>query len=449
MYLKNQKFFILGVSKSGCSVAKYLLEQNSVCYIYEQIRNAKTEKNIDELVSLGAKLVTDLEVDNVLLNSDILIISPGVPINHEISVKAKNAGIRIMGEVEFGVCQFLPTIVAITGTNGKTTTVSMLDAILKEDKIKSVAVGNIGIPITSKLNEIDNQTVCVAEISSFQLEAVYSFCPHISCVLNIAPDHLERHYTMDNYIFLKKRIFKNQRESEYTVLNYDDETVKSFFTETRAKVIWVSAKEKVDGAYRDNGSLCYKGEVVMREDELCLKGEHNIYDALASIACAKLLGVSSRAIAEGLKSFKGIKHRVEFICEKDGVKYYNDSKATNTASTMVAIDMMTEPTVLILGGSEKGENYNLLFEKIKQRPIRHVVLTGASRYAMLNSAGESGVTEITITADFSFAVKIAMMRAEKGDNVLLSPACASFDSFNGYEERGELFAKIVGDKIER
>ncbi len=448
MYCKTQKFFILGASKSGYAVAKYLLERKFNCYIYEQLKNTKLEKNVKELSELGGKILTEADIDDALLCSDVLIISPGVPINHEIAVKAKNAGIRIMGELEFGVCQFLPTVVAITGTNGKTTTVSMIDAVLKKEGVKSHAVGNIGVPITSKISEIHSDTVCVAEVSSFQLESVYSFCPHIACMLNITPDHLERHYSMDNYVFLKKRIFKNQRESEYAVLNFDDKIVKDFYTETRAKVVWFSVKEKVDGAYQENGGLYFKDEFIISQDELSLKGLHNVYDALATIACSKLLGVSTCAIAEGLRTFKGVKHRVELVCEKDGVKYYNDSKATNTASTLAALDMMSEPTVLILGGSEKGENYNYLFEKIKQKAIRHIVLTGASRYAMLNSAGELGVTDITITSDFSFAVKIAIMKAEKGDNVLLSPACASFDCFSGYEERGELFSKIVGDNVE-
>lgn len=445
MYVKRQKFMVLGASKSGCSTAKYLILKGAVCYVYEELKSQKIEESIKELSELGAIIVSPQEIERVLNQIDVVIISPGVPINHEVAVKAKGMGKRIVGELEFGFYHFVPPIVAVTGTNGKTTTVSLIDAILKESNIKSQLVGNVGIPVTSKVNEIDLETVCVAEVSSFQLESVYAFCPHVSCVLNIAPDHLERHYSMDNYLFLKKRIFKNQRESEYTVLNFDDEIVKSFFSETRGKVIWVSLKERVDGAYRENGKLYYKNEYITDESDIRLRGDHNVLDSLFAIATSKLMGADNQSIATALKNFKGVRHRVEFVCEKNGVKYYNDSKATNTASTMVALNELREPTVLILGGSEKGEKYTELFEKIKVSPIKHTILTGASRYNMLSSASETGVTDLTVTADFFVAIKIAKMLAKNGDNVLLSPACASFDNFNNFEERGDAFIKAVGE----
>ena len=332
---------------------------------------------------------------------------------------------------------------AVTGTNGKTTTVTLIDAILKENNIKSHLVGNVGVPITSKIQDVDSDSVCVAEVSSFQLESVYSFCPHISCVLNVTPDHLERHYSMENYIFLKKRIFKNQRESEYTVLNYDDKTVRSFYTEIRSKIIWVSLSEVVDGAYRKDGQLFFNSEYIMQESDLMLKGEHNVCNALFAISCAKILGVSTEKIVSALKNFKGISHRLEFICNKNGVSYFNDSKATNTASTLSALDTLTAPTVLILGGSEKGESYDALFDKIKASFVKHVVITGASRFNMLDAAGRAGYSNLTVTPDFNYAVRIANLIADEGDNVLLSPGCASFDNFNGYEERGNAFKKIV------
>ncbi len=443
MYIKTQKFFVLGVSKSGYFAASYILQNGGTCYVYEELESPRIESSLKELIELGAIKVSLEQASEYVQMSDVIVLSPGVPINHELAVKAKRLGKRIIGEFEFGYLQFAPPIVAVTGTNGKTTTVTLIDQILKENKNKSQLVGNVGIPITSKLIDVDKDTVCVAEVSSFQLESMNAFCPHVSCILNIAPDHLERHYTMENYIFLKKRIYKNQRESEFTVLNFDDKTVRSFFAEIKAKVVWVSVKEKVDGAYRIDGKLYYNGEYIMDENELTLIGEHNVYNALFAIACAKIVGVNTESIVKTLKNFKGVKHRIERICDKNGIKYYNDSKATNTASTISALETMKEPTVLILGGSEKGESYEKLFEAIKQSPVKHVILMGASRYRMLDSAGKVGYSSVTLTADFSFAVKIAALVAQNGDNVLLSPACASFDNFHGFEERGEAFTKIV------
>ncbi|MBQ7235708.1 MAG: UDP-N-acetylmuramoyl-L-alanine--D-glutamate ligase, partial [Clostridia bacterium] len=383
------------------------------------------------------------QAEERLKEIDVLVLSPGVPINHELAVKAKALGKRIMGELEFAYCAFTPPIIAVTGTNGKTTTVTLINAILEKAEKKRQLVGNVGTPMTAKLDEIDADTVCVTEVSSFQLESVNAFCPHISCVLNIAPDHLERHYGMENYIFLKKRIFKNQRESEYAILNFDDSTVKNFFPEVKAKVFWISVKGKVDGAYRKDGKLYCFDEYVIDEADLKLKGKHNVYDALFAIISTRLMGVSTEIIVQALKDFKGVKHRIELVCEKNGVEFYNDSKATNTASTISALGALKKPVVLILGGSEKGEEYDALFDAIKFSPVKHTVLTGASRFNMLDCAGRKGLSDITVTADFNFAVKIAALFASEGDCVLLSPACASYDSFSSFEERGDAFIKAV------
>ncbi len=443
MYVKNQIFFVMGVSKSGFAVAKHILLNGGKCFIYEQLKSQRITKSIDELVSMGAINLKDEDVDATLSISDVLVISPGVPINHEVAVKAKKLGKRIIGELEYAYLQFTPPIVAVTGTNGKTTTVTIIDEIFKRQGLESHLVGNVGIPMSEKLGDVGKNGVMVAEVSSFQLESTNAFCPHVSCITNIAPDHLERHYSMENYVFLKKKIFKNQKESEYCVLNFDDSAVRGFYSEIKAKVVWVSLIEEVEGAYRKDGKLYYYGQMIIEEEKLKIRGEHNVYDVLFAIACACIMGVEADVISQVLQEFKGVKHRIEHICEKNGVTYYNDSKATNTASTISAIESMVKPTVLILGGSEKGEKYEQLFEKIKASPIRHVVLTGASRYKMLDCAGRVGYANLTVTANFNHAVKIAGMVAEQGDCVLLSPACASFDSFDGYEERGNAFKAVV------
>lgn len=443
MYISSQKFLVLGASKSGCAVAKKVINEGGVCYVYEQIKNDKTEKAITNLSECGAIIADDSVIDKVIDEIDVLVISPGVPINHAIAVKCKRKSKRIVGELEFGWSCLKPVTIGVTGTNGKTTTCTMIDEILHQAKKRSFLVGNIGEPITNKLDEINNNSVCVVEVSSYQLESVYSFCPHISCILNVAPDHLERHYSMENYLYLKKRIFKNQRESEYCILNYDDKLLKDCANETRAKVIWVSTTEKVYGAYLQSGYLCYKDQQIINQNDLAMVGIHNVYNALFAIAVAKLLGIDNQTISQALQNLKGVKHRIEHVYTFNGVDYYNDSKATNVASTLSALDCMQKPTVLILGGSEKGEAYNELFEKVKKSPVKHVILTGASKYAMLDCAGKCGYTNVTVTPDFEYAVQISKLLAEEGDNVLLSPACASFDFFNNFEERGDAFTRIV------
>ena len=448
MDIKNQKFLVLGVSKSGYAVGKKILENGGKCFLYEQLRSPSIEEKINELLLLGAMVVGDENVDSVIEEIDVLVISPGVPINNEIAIKAKRRSKRLLGEFEFGLLNLSPLMVAVTGTNGKTTTCSMIDEILKQDKINSNLVGNIGIPLTSKVDEITKKDVCVAEISSYQLETISFFCPHVSCILNIAPDHLERHYTRDNYIFLKKRIYRHQRESEFCVLNYDDVIVKEFYKECRAEVVWVSTKEQVDGAYLLNGELYYKNHKIINQSDLALVGMHNVYNALFAIAVSKIIGVKTESIVQVLKNIKGVKHRIEMVCEKNGVNYYNDSKATNVASTLSALDTLNGPTILILGGSEKGESYEKLFEKIKEKCLKHVILTGASKFNMLDCAGRCDYSNITVTPDLEFAVKIAEVVAECGDNVLFSPACASFDAFKNFEERGERFVELVRGKNE-
>ncbi|MBE7087574.1 MAG: UDP-N-acetylmuramoyl-L-alanine--D-glutamate ligase [Clostridiales bacterium] len=443
MDLYHQKFLVLGVSKSGKAVGDYILKRGCKCYFYEELTSPKIDDAISELTNLGGVFVQRENVDKCLEEVDVIILSPGVPINHRVVIKAKSLNKKIIGELEFGFLQFIPNIVAVTGTNGKTTTVSMINHILNRSGGVSRAVGNVGYPLTLALDDIKVSDVLVAEISSFQLETFDYFKPHISCVLNITPDHLDRHYTMDNYVFLKKRILKNLTESEYAVLNYDDDIVRGFLTDLKAKPVLVSVKQKVLGAYSLDNKLYYNDEFIMETSELSLCGKHNEYNALFVIAVCSLLGVKVQDIKEGLKSFKGVPHRLELIFEKDGIRYVNDSKSTNTGATISALSSITSDTVLILGGSDKGENYIELFNQIKLHPVKHVVLTGDTRFKMLADSTEAGYNEVSVTKNFDTAVKIARLFATSGDTVLLSPACASFDSFSSYENRGKRFAEVV------
>ncbi len=443
MYIKEQKFLVIGISKSGISACQYILNNGGVCYFFEQLNNEKILEAKNQISQLGGIEVDINGAEEILNIIDVVVLSPGVPINHKLSMIAKERKKRIVGEFEFGIEQLIPTIVGVTGTNGKTTTVHLISNVLKEAKRQFSLCGNVGIPITSEIENIANKKIAVAEVSSFQLETISSFCPHIACILNVSPDHLERHYTMENYVYLKKRIYKNQKESEYTLLNYDDDIVKEFSQDTKGKVIWVSTKEKVDGAYFKDSYLYWQDHPILQQKELAISGEHNIYNALFCIAVCSLLGIDRETIAKGLKEFKGIPHRIQLVSDKNGIKYYNDSKSTNTASTINAINSMKGDTILILGGSEKGEKYDNLFKAIKESPIKHTIITGASRFNMLEQAVKQGLIDFSVTPDFYVAIKTAKAMATSGDNVLLSPACASFDKFSGYEERGNAFIKVV------
>ncbi|MCQ2387752.1 MAG: UDP-N-acetylmuramoyl-L-alanine--D-glutamate ligase [Clostridia bacterium] len=449
MYINNQIFFILGISRSGYSASKYIIDRGGKCYIYDDTDSKKSMSAITELVNLGAIKVGDENAEKIIDLCDIIVISPGVKINHKLAMYARSKEKKIMGELEFGFSCFIPPMVAITGTNGKTTTVSLLKCIFDTASCNNELVGNVGIPISSKINEIKKDTICVVEVSSFQLESVADFKPHVSCILNIAPDHLERHFTMDNYIFLKKRIFKNQTESEYTILNYDDEIVKEFSSETRAKVIYVSTKDKVNGAYCLEGRLYYFDEYIMDEKDLSLKGEHNTYNSLFALAVAKLFGVNSAEIKKALEEFRGVSHRIETVGVINGVKYIDDSKATNTSSTITAIKSMDSPTILLLGGSEKGEKYDELFNEIKRGNVKHTFIYGASKLNMMECASRVGLSNYTVVDNFESAVNFSKKFANIGDTVLLSPACASFDEFSNFEERGDKFKLLVGVDVDK
>jgi len=443
MQISSQTFLVLGLSKSGFSACKYIISNGGKCYFYEEYSNKKIDDNVNYILSLGGIRLQKDNVYEYLDKIDVLVISPGVAISHEVAVSARKRGIRIIGEFELGLSSTNPTFVAITGTNGKTTTTYLIDSILEKSKKSYVVCGNIGEPICDKTLMLKNSEICLAEISSYQLETATKICPHIACVLNITPDHLKRHFTMENYVFLKKRIIQNQTSSEFAILNYDDEIVKGFAEDTNAKTIFVSTKGKVNGSYEEDGKLYYLGEYIIDRKDIPLECEYNTYNILYAIAVAKILGVENNIIVDALKNFKGVKHRNQLVAVKGGVYYVNDSKATNTASTISAIKGLKRPTILILGGSEKGEDYKELFENIKRSEVKGVIITGASRTNMLQSAVNCGYYDLTITRSFETAVKVAQRLAEEGDEVLLSPACASFDFFTSFEERGDLFIKMV------
>ena len=442
MYPERQIFFVLGLSRSGKAAAEFLLSRGALVYIYDDVSGERVEKIARALEEQGAKRVDKENFSKMPELCDVLVLSPGIPIDHPIAVSFKRKGKAVVGETELAARYMRCPIVAVTGTNGKTTTVSMLAEIFKTDNVDAYACGNIGTPMIEFCNLCEN-SIAVAEISSFQMETLNSLCPHISVILNITEDHLNRHYNMENYIFLKAKLLKNASEAEYAVLNRDDTIVRGFAEKTKARIVWFSVRERVNGAYLENGTLFYNGEKIMEANELFADGLHNIQNALAAIASAKLMGVKTASIKKALRDFKGIKHRIEFVGEVNGVRYVDDSKGTNVDATVKAVGCMKTETLLLLGGKNKGYDYRKLFDVLKNSKVVHAVLYGENRYELLKCARERGFEGITVCENFAFAVQIASMKATRGQTVLLSPASASFDEFAGYEERGDDFVQIV------
>ncbi len=351
MLFTEQTFLVAGLSRSGIAASEYLREKGAEVYAYDDVESENVAAAQTQLAERGCRIVRKEELDRAAEACDILVLSPGIPIDHPLPVSFKRAGKRVIGEAELGALGLRCPCVAVTGTNGKTTTVAMLEGILNAAGKHAVACGNVGRPLTSCLNELGEDGIAVAEISSFQLETLYSLRPHVAVVLNVTEDHLNRHYNMENYIFLKSRLLKNGGESEYAVLNYDDPVVRGFAEKTRSKVVWFSFRERVDGGYIEDGYFCYRGEKLFPCGELPIGGDHNRANALAAICAARLMGAGNAAISAALKNFRGVKHRLEKVGEVGGVTFIDDSKATNVDSAVKGIGSVKGEIVLLIGGT--------------------------------------------------------------------------------------------------
>lgn len=445
MYFKGQKFLIAGMSVSGESSARFLLERGADVFVYDDIVSDNISKVYDELQALGAHVVTAENLDAAAYKCDILVLSPGIPIDTALPVAFRKQNKLIIGEEELAAMFLRATSVAVTGTNGKTTTLSMLNQMISACGERCVACGNNGNPLIKEVENLTFKDFAVIEISSFQLETLTSLRPHVAVITNVTEDHLNRHYNMENYIFLKSKILRNLRESEFAVLNYDDPIVRGFAKNTKAKVVYFSIQSRVDGAYYENGSVYFNGERYFDINDMALGGVHNIYNALACVAVAGIMGFDRRRAGEALCAFKGVSHRIEKVREVNGVTYIDDSKGTNVDATIKAAQAMNSPTVLLLGGKDKGDDYVPLFTGLSSTPVVHAIIYGENRFKMLNAAIKAGFVSFSLCAEFETAVKLAQFTAKPGQCVLLSPASSSFDSFANYEERGDAFKQLVED----
>ncbi len=443
MYLQTETFMVMGLSRSGIAAATFLLERKAKgVYLYDDVESESVQKARERLVSLGATDVEKGHIEEAEKLCSCLVLSPGIPIDNPVPVLFKKAGKRIVGESELGALYVRALPVAVTGTNGKSTTVAMIDAVLKGAGKKSVACGNNGAPYLS-FTSLSEEDFAVVEVSSFQLETLHSLRPHVAVVLNVSEDHLNRHYNMENYVFLKRKLLKNRTESEYAVLNADDSVVAGFAETTRARVKWFSLERKVDGAYLEGTDLMFGDEKVMGIEELLVFGKHNVQNALACICACKVLGIESDAIQKALRSFKGISHRIERVGTVGGVTYIDDSKGTNVNATLKAVESMKEDTLLLLGGKDKGYDYAPLFEKIGQSRVVNTILYGENRFKILSAAVDAGYERLSLCESFYTAFRIAVLLAKPSQTVLLSPASASFDEFSDFEARGDAFKKLV------
>ncbi|MCI6887051.1 MAG: UDP-N-acetylmuramoyl-L-alanine--D-glutamate ligase [Lachnospiraceae bacterium] len=448
--MSSQKVLVAGSGKSGIAAAKLLLKMGGEIVLYDSNADLDPEK-IKEKFDEDAKLTVVLgELSRTdLLGVELSIISPGIPLNAPFVAVLDEAQIPIWGEIQLAYHVAKGKLAAITGTNGKTTTTALTGEIMKSHYEEVFVVGNIGIPYTETALDTTDASVTVAEVSSFQLETIMDFHPNVSAILNITPDHLNRHGTMENYIEIKERITANQTEEDCVVLNYDDPVLREFGEKEDLKVkvfFFSSTQELKDGMYLDGDDIIYahdgKKETVVNVHELQLLGKHNYENVMAAIAIAIRMDVPMDCIRRTVKAFKAVEHRIEFVLERSGVRYYNDSKGTNPDAAIQAIRAMPGPTVLIAGGYDKHSEYDEWIEEFGDK-VKHLVLIGQTRDKIAECARRHGFTEIMYAEDMPEAVRVCAAYANPGDNVLLSPACASWGMFDNYEQRGEIFKECV------
>lgn len=444
---KGKTVLVFGSGKSGIGAATLLDAKGAATILYDGNENLNA-KDIKERLPEYAKtqiLLGELP-EEVMDTLDLVVMSPGVPTDLAVVEKMRARNIPIWGEVELAYCCGKGDVLAITGTNGKTTTTTLLGEIMKAYADEVYVVGNIGNPYTLEAMKMTEKAITVAEISSFQLETIHSFRPKVSAILNITPDHLNRHHTMENYIAAKKEIASNQTEQEACVLNYEDEVLREFGKNLSAKPFFFSSKRELEeGIYLKDGAIVYRNPETVKVcdvQELKLLGIHNYENVMAAVAMAALYGVPMETIRVVIRNFQGVEHRIEYVTEKYGVAYYNDSKGTNPDAAIRGICAMNRPTVLIGGGYDKQSEYKEWIESF-QGKVKKLILIGETRQKIAEDAKACGFYDFIFADTFEEAVKMASEIAESGDAVLLSPACASWGMFKNYEERGEKFKELV------
>jgi UDP-N-acetylmuramoylalanine--D-glutamate ligase len=445
MDLNNKRVLVVGLGKSGVASALFLKSRGARVTVSDSKPEAELRDEILLLLEHGITVETGGHGDRTFRGQDLIVVSPGVPVDAPQLVQARNLGEPVIGEIELAARFLSGPIVAITGANGKTTTTSLAGEIIAAGNFSTLVGGNIGTPAISFVDQAGPATWTVLEVSSFQLETIVEFRPRIAVILNITPDHLDRHKTFANYLNAKARVFENQGADDFTVLNADDPSAAGLADRTHAHLFWFSRKREIEkGAFVRGAHIYFRDGRSEREimplAEVPLKGAHNLENVLAGVSIGSLVGCKPEQIRHAVRIFKAVEHRLEFVARVAGVDYYNDSKATNVDATIKALESFPANIHLILGGKDKGSDYTVLNDLLRQR-VKRVYTIGAAA-AKIESQIQ-GAAEIDHAETLENAVRRASESAAAGDVILLAPACASFDQFQSYEHRGRVFKEIV------
>jgi UDP-N-acetylmuramoylalanine--D-glutamate ligase len=450
MELKGKKVLVVGLGKSGLAAALFLRHRGAQVTVSD-VRSAEAlAKDIPALLEEGIMVEAGGHGLLTFRRQDLIVVSPGVPLNTPELAQVRSFGLPVIGELELAARFIKGRTLAITGSNGKTTTTALLGEILKEAGIPTLVGGNIGVPVVSLIDQSTDATWSVLEVSSFQLESTDQFHPSIAVILNITPDHLDRHGSFENYARAKERIFAAQDEHDFVVLNADNERAAEAATRSAAKVYWFSVEHSVPrGAWLQQGYLVYRAakdapiENVMLLSGIPLKGTHNVENVLAAVCAARLAGAPPDAVCRAIERFQAVEHRLEFVATVNGVDFYNDSKATNVDATAKAIAAFESGIHLILGGKDKGSDYLQLAALLRSR-VRAVYTIGSAAAKIESQL--RGVVSIHSCQTLDNAVSAAASAARPGEVVLLAPACSSYDQFEDYEHRGRAFKELVGER---
>jgi UDP-N-acetylmuramoylalanine--D-glutamate ligase len=444
--LKNKRVLVVGLGKSGLAAARFLKAQGARVTVSDA-RPAMLIAELSEMLEQGFMVEAGSHGLLTFRRQDLIVVSPGVPMSTPELTQVRAMGAHIVGELELGAQYLQGEVVAVTGSNGKTTTTTLIGEILKAAGRPTLVGGNIGRPVTAMVDESTAESWSVLEVSSFQLETVETFKPRIALVLNITPDHLDRHGTFEAYAALKARVTEFQTAEDFLILNGEDKDTQMIAAKTKAQIYWFSARRPMkQGAFVHGESILFvpregaKAEPVMPVAEISLAGAHNVENVLAAVCAARLAGVESETIREAVRAFKAVEHRLEFVREVGGVRYYNDSKATNVDATLKAVEAFAGGIHLILGGKDKGSDYRVLEPLLRER-VKTVITIGSAAEKIERQL--DGVVKIERAETLKRAVAYAHEAAVAGDTVLLAPACASFDQFENYEQRGRVFKELV------
>jgi len=442
--LNGKHVLVVGLARTGVATALFCAARGAVVAATDIRSASRLGDSIEHLRGAGVRLEFGEQFDNLLQGQDLVVPSPGVAADAPLLLRARESHIPVWSEIELAGRFLRGQVIGITGSNGKTTTTSLIEHTLRTAGFPTVLAGNIGTPLIAQVEKTTDETITVAELSSFQLELIESFRPNIAVFLNLTPDHLDRHKTLDAYGAAKARIFANQTKNDSAVLNADD-AASAAYAPALSRVLWFSRKKMVmPGAYVRDGKIVFahhgEEELIISVSQVQLPGAHNLENVLAAVVATRLAGVRPTQIEAGIKSFAGVEHRLEFVAEINGVRYYNDSKATNVDATLKALDSFPGRVLIILGGKDKDSDYTQLRTALLEKAILALLIGAAAE--KIESQIEGSVA-IRRSGTIENAVDTAFHSAHAGDVVLLSPACASFDQFQNFEHRGRVFKELV------